>query len=310
MLHDCLAIRAGEHVLIVVDPPLFPIGRALVDTARDLGSETALIEMSERDSNGSEPPNHVAAAMLAADVVVAPTTKSLSHSEARRRASAAGARIATMPGVTEDMLVRTMSANYDRIRERSRRLAEVLTNAGHVVVSSEAGTDLSLVVEGRSGLSDDGDLSRPGAFGNLPAGEAFIAPVEGVASGRIAFDGSLWGTGVLDEPVVAQIEGGYAETFSGPQAGTVTAALEPYGREAFAVAELGIGTNDAARLSGNILEDEKILGTIHVAFGDNHTIGGTTRVASHQDGIVLRPTVVIDGRTILGGGRLLLDDPR
>ncbi|MDQ3940934.1 MAG: aminopeptidase, partial [Actinomycetota bacterium] len=64
------------------------------------------------------------------------------------------------------------------------------------------------------------------------------------------------------------------------------------------------GTNDAARLVGNTLEDEKILGTIHIAFGDNHSFGGVIRVSSHHDGIVLSPTVEIDGRVLMTKGQL------
>jgi leucyl aminopeptidase (aminopeptidase T) len=93
---------------------------------------------------------------------------------------------------------------------------------------------------------------------------------------------------------------------SGAHAAELRSLLEKHGREAFAVAELGIGTNEAAQLTGNVLEDEKILGTIHVAIGDNHTFGGTIRVSSHQDGIVLAPTLSIDGRTILEAGNLLV----
>ncbi len=78
------------------------------------------------------------------------------------------------------------------------------------------------------------------------------------------------------------------------------------GEDGTNVAELGIGTNDSARLTGNILEDEKILGTIHVAFGDNHSFGGNIRVPSHQDGVVMAPTVTIDGTTVLDGGKLLV----
>jgi leucyl aminopeptidase (aminopeptidase T) len=59
-------------------------------------------------------------------------------------------------------------------------------------------------------------------------------------------------------------------------------------------------------LSGNVIEDEKVLGTVHLAFGDNHSFGGTTRVASHQDFVVLEPTVTIDGTDVLAEGRLLL----
>ena len=306
VLVDCIGVQPGETVLVVTDPDRLPIARLLVDGARRMEAEAALAEMSERATHGSEPPAPIAEAMLAADVVIAPTTKSLSHTEARHAASGKGARIATMPGVTEDMLARTMSADFKAIAERSAAIASLLSEGSTVHITTEKGTDVSFDIEGRDGLADDGRIQEAGAFCNLPAGEGFIAPVEGKTNGRIAFDGSIWPVGILDEPLVIDIEDGYARDFSGPAADTFRSHLEQIGRDAFAVAELGIGTNEAARLSGNVLEDEKILGTIHVAFGDNHSFGGVIRVASHQDGIVLKPSVVIDDVPLLAQGRMLI----
>ena len=306
VLDSCLAVRAGEDVLVVTDPQRRAIGDALIECARGMDADAVLLEMTERETHGSEPPRLVAAAMRAADVVVAPTTKSLTHTEARHAASQSGVRIATMPDVTEDMLVRTMNADLDAVRRRSRAVASLLTAGRTVRVTSEAGTDVTFSIEGRRGVPDDGDLRRRGAFGNLPAGEGFVAPVEGRTRGRIVFDGSLWPIGLLDEPVVADVSDGYATQFGGPRGPEFFSLLEAHGRDAFAVAELGIGTNEAAELTGNVLEDEKILGTVHVAFGDNHSFGGKVRVESHQDGIVLRPTVTVDDDVVIDAGRLVI----
>ncbi|MDQ3952863.1 MAG: aminopeptidase [Actinomycetota bacterium] len=305
-LDDCLALKPDETLVVVTDPGTKTIGEVLVDAARARGAETVWVEMSERENNGTEPPPAVAAAMAACDVLIAPTTKSLSHTAARRAANDAGARVATMPGITEEMMARTMSADFSSLRPRSREIARLLTEGAEVRIESAAGTDLTLGIEGRTGISDDGDLASRGAFGNLPPGEAFLAPVEGTAKGRLVVDGTMWPVGRLDEPLVWEVADGYVEQMSGRHAAEVRTVLEKHGRDAFAIAELGIGTNDAAQLTGNVLEDEKILGTIHVALGDNHTFGGTTRVPSHQDGIVLAPTLSIDGKTIVDGGKLLI----
>jgi leucyl aminopeptidase (aminopeptidase T) len=303
VLVDCLGVRAGEDVLVIADNETRAIADGLVVEARALGAETVVAEMSVRPNNGAEPPHSIAAAMLSCDVVVAPTTRSLSHTEARHAATEKGARTATMPGITHDMLERTMSADYGEIRRRSRAVADALTGGREVHVTSDEGTDVTFLVEGRTGLSDDGDLTAPGAFGNLPAGEGFIAPVEGATQGRIVFDGAavLYG-----EPLIVTIEDGYAVDLAGEAGDRFRREIEPRGAEAFAVAELGIGTNDAARATGLVLEDEKILGSIHVAFGDNHTFGGTIRVSSHVDRVVLRPSVAVDGTMLLQDGRLLL----
>ncbi len=304
VLIDCLDVKHGENVLVVTDPSRFEIGRAIADRVRTMGAEAVLAEMNERASHASEPAPAVAAAMLSSDVVIGPTTKSFSHTGARKVASENGVRVATMPGITEDMLIRTMSADYAQVRRRSATLAAALSEGSSVRIRGLAGTDLTMSIEGRSGQADDGDLRAAGAFGNLPAGEGFIAPVEGSATGTLAFDGSIWPLGKLSEPLVVEVEGGYAKRFLGNAAEEFRAVIEPYGKDAFAVAELGIGTNEAATLTGNVLEDEKILGTVHVAFGDNHSFGGTIRVASHQDGVVLDASVEIDGRLVMQGGDL------
>lgn len=306
VLVDCMGLKKNETLLVLTDPKRLKIAEALVAAAREMGAETLLMEMSERQTNGTEPPPAAAAAMLECDVFVAPTTKSISHTAARKEANARGVRAATMPQITEDMLHRTMAADYSEVRRRSRALAEALTAGSEVHITSPQGTDVTLGIEGREGISDDGDLRAPGSFGNLPAGEGFIAPVEGTTRGTIAFDGSVWPVGLLDEPIVVGIEDGVATDFSGPRSHEWYETMEPYGDAALTVAELGIGTNEAAILTGNVLEDEKILGTIHVAFGDNHTFGGTNRVSSHQDGIVKEPTLRIDGKVFVEAGRLLL----
>jgi leucyl aminopeptidase (aminopeptidase T) len=306
VLRDCLGVKPGETVLVVCDPDKRTLADAIVADARDMSTDAILAEMPERESHGTEPPDAVAQAMLFCDVVVAPTTKSLSHTEARHRASEKGARVATMPGITEDMLVRTMSADYAQVGRRSHALAQLITEGNEITITSAAGTDVAISIAGRKGLADDGDLTARGAFGNLPAGEGFVAPVEGATQGRIVFDGSIWPIGRLEDPLVVEIEDGYATSLSGRDAPEFEDLLRRYGRDAYAVAELGIGTNEAATLTGHVLEDEKILGTVHVAFGDNHTFGGAIRVPSHQDGVVLRPTVRIDDRVVLEDGHLAL----
>lgn len=306
ILDDCLGVTQGEHVVVVTDPPRRVIAEALVGGARKRGAEVVLAEMSVRTNNGAEPPRAVADAMSACDVLIAPTTMSLSHTEARAAASRKGTRAATLPGITQDMLERTMRADYSAVRRASALLASLLTEASVVHITSPAGTDVTIDVSGREALADDGDLREPGAFGNLPAGEGFIAPVEGGTDGRIVFDGSIWPVGILEEPIVATVSEGYAVAFEGPRAEEFEGHIAPHGREAYAVAELGIGTNGAATLTGQVLEDEKIRGTIHIAFGDNHSFGGAIRVPSHQDGIVLNPTVTIGDRVVAEGGNLLI----
>lgn len=307
-VEQCLGVKAGEVVLVVCDRPCRTIGRALFRAAVSVGADAQLVEMLPRAEHGVEPPPTVAAAMAKAHVVFAPTSKSLTHTEARRNATKAGARVATLPGITKEIMSRALLADYRAIERRTLRLAERLRGRSTVRVTTPAGTDIAFSIAGREPHADTG-IVRAAGITNLPAGEAFLAPVEGTGEGVVAVDGSIGASGILDGPVIITVEKGYATEISGHRyAKKLAAAMRKAGPEARNLAELGIGTNDAARLVGNVLEDEKVLGTVHLAFGDNRSMGGNVRAPFHQDGILLMPTVWVDGECILREGKLLVHE--
>jgi leucyl aminopeptidase (aminopeptidase T) len=306
-IRDCMGAHPGERVLVVTDEPMRQIGFALQRAARDLGLEVLLVEMLPRKSNGEEPPAEVAALMKQADIVLCPTSKSLTHTDSRRAASAVGARVATLPGVTEEIMVRCMNADYHEIAARTYRLCERLERTKIVRVTAPGGTDLTMPIAGRQAHASSGLFRDRGQWGNLPTGESYLAPLEGLSEGVLVVDGSMAGVGVVGQPLRIVVEKGYAtEITGGREADALVALLAPHGRDARTVAEFGIGTNDKAKLTGVILEDEKVMGTIHVAFGDNKSMGGTVRVASHLDGLVKRPTVWFDDEKVMEDGRLLV----
>ncbi|HET9718635.1 MAG TPA: aminopeptidase [Solirubrobacteraceae bacterium] len=303
VLERCLRIRAGEDVLVIVDPGTRDIGLALWEGARALGADAVLAEMEERPTHASDPPRSVAAAMRAADAVIAPTTKSLSHAPARKQATDAGARVATLPGVTAEMLARVMAVDFEQMARRSQAVADVLSRGSTARVRCPLGSDLELDLAGRTAISDDGDLGAPRAFGNLPCGEGFIAPLSG--HGRLVAS-SLAPLGLSVPPAVLTVEDGRivdAREGLGPE---FLSRLAEHGEPGRNLAELGVGTNDRAALTGNVLEDEKILGTVHVAFGASASFGGSVSVPIHLDVVVLDASLEVDGRTVLDGGRFVL----
>jgi aminopeptidase len=306
-IRDCMGTKPGERVLIVTDEPLRRIGYALQRAAVELGNEVLLVDMLPRRSNGEEPPPEVAALMAQFDVVLCPTSKSLTHTDSRRAASAAGARVATLPGVTETIMVRCMNADYNEIAARTHRICRLMEQTRTVRVTAPAGTDVVLPIAGREAHASSGLFREEGQWGNLPTGEAYLAPLEGQSEGVVVVDGSMAGVGMITQPLRIVVEGGYAtEITGGAEAQKLIALLEPHGKDARTVAEFGIGTNDKAILTGVILEDEKVMGTIHIAFGDNKSMGGRVRVASHLDGLITRPTVWFDDRKVMEDGRLLV----
>src|SRR5579859_2585899 len=152
VVRRCLAVQPGEDVLVVVDPATRPIGEALREECARVGADAVLAVMDERATDGTEPPPTIAAALAATDVFIAPTTRSLSHTSARKRASDAGARGATMPGVTEDMLARVMAVDFDTMAARSKAVASALDQGTRAHVTCPRGTDLHLALDGRAGI--------------------------------------------------------------------------------------------------------------------------------------------------------------
>jgi leucyl aminopeptidase (aminopeptidase T) len=306
VVRDCLGVSAGEDVLVICNPATCELAERLRSEAEDAGADAVLALMAERESHAAEPPASLGAAMSAADVVLAPTVQSLSHTAARNAATEAGVRIATLPGVTEDMLGRVMSADMAELRRRGRAIADRLTAGSEAVITSPAGSDLRLGLGDREAIPDAGELTQRGAFGNLPCGEGFIAPLEGTTEGTLVVDGSIASVGIPAEPVVLTVESGHLVAASGEEGGRLMELLTAHGADGTNVAELGIGSNEKAKLTGEVLEDEKILGTAHVAFGASAAIGGTVQVPVHLDCVAMRPDVSVDGEPLLRAGELLV----
>ncbi|MBK5111725.1 MAG: aminopeptidase [Thermoleophilia bacterium] len=304
VVRDCLGVRAGEEVLVVCNPATGGLGEAMRAEAEAAGAEAVLAVMSERDSHAGEPPETIAEAMIAADVLLAPTVQSLSHTAARKRASESGTRTATLPGATEEMLARVMSDDMAELRRRGGRVAEILDRGTEARITCDHGSDLVLGLEGRRAIPDAGELSATGAFGNLPCGEGFIAPA--TADGVLIVDGSIAGVGRVSRPVRLTVADGHLIQATGPEGEQLMELLTVHGPDGTNVAELGIGTNSRAKLTGNILEDEKISGTAHIAFGASAAIGGNVQVPVHLDVVSLRPEVTVDGTPVVFEGKLLV----
>ena len=303
----CLNIRPAETFLVITDTEKEAIGRAIFEAGLKAGAEALISVMKPRTRHGEEPPNAVAEMWARVDAFLAPTKFSLTHTQARKNATASGARGATMPGITEEMFVETMGIDYNKVREYCEKLGGSLLGAKNIRVESPLGTDIVASVEGRDRLMDTGMLHDKGDFGNLPAGEVFIAPVEGTANGVIFFDGSVAGIGVLSEYMRLEVKNGYAVGISGERAEEFKKLLESAGGgEVYNIAEIGIGCNFGARIVGNVLEDEKVYGTVHIALGDNSGIGGKVRANVHLDGLIKKPTLIVDDKEIIKTGEWLI----
>ena len=217
VVNDCLGVRAGEQVLVIANPATLGLGERLRGEAGRAGADAVLALMAERETHAAEPPRPIAAAMREADVVLAPTVQSLSHTASRKAASEAGARIATLPGVTEEMLARVMSADMDGLRRKGHAIADLLNAGTEARITCANGSDLRLGLEGRTAIPDAGELTAGSAFGNLPCGEGFISPDDRACDGTLVVDGTIAGVGIPASPVTLTVEGGRLTEASGAE---------------------------------------------------------------------------------------------
>ncbi len=296
---ECFGAKRGESVLIVVDTSTpEPISRSLFEAARDRGCDAMIVTMLPRKRHGGEPPIAIAEAMKNADVVIVPTTFSLTHTQARINACKAGARIASMPGITGKMMTSGgMTADYNKVNDIAIRLNKQLEKARKVRVVTESGTDIVFNLEGCKWMMDTGICHEPGCSANLPAGELYIAPED--ANGVFVVDGSMSGFGILEFPLEFTVRNRYVTHIKGKQAGKLETMLDSVGDKARNIAEFGIGINPQARLIGNVMEDEKVGGTVHIALGDNSTFGGDVVAGIHLDGIITNPKIFLDGKEFI-----------
>ncbi len=306
---ECMGAKPEEKILIISDEAKREIGLSLFTNAKQLGYKTIYCEMPPNKYDGQEPPDEIASMMLDYDVVLCPTSTSLTHTIARRNASLNGARVATFPGITKQVMIRGLNADYHKISDLSIQLKYIIEGCENIRVTAPSGTDLSFSIRGRQVYASKGLFHSKGESGNLPTGETFLAPVEGTANGVFVVDGSMAGLGLMKkENLRIEVKDGFAVSING---GVKAEELERILSEvdnpdAYNIAEFGIGTNDKAKLSGVLLEDEKVLGTIHIVLGNNKSMGGDIDVPIHLDGVVKKPTIYIDGKILMKNGKLML----
>ena len=318
VVQTCMDIRRGENVLIVCDPTTAEIGQSLHIATQKRSDRVLLIVMPKSRHHGEEPPSPVAALMRQQQVVIAATKYSLTHTRAARQALKDGARIATMPGMTFELYTEGgMTANFQDVKRRISNIANFLRRRRIINVKSESGTDVTFEVNWRDWkLDDNGICNRPRMLTNLPAGKVFILPKEGTMNGTIVIDGS-WDSTLIDEPVefivedgtVVDVKGGTLAATIRQSYGEVAKKLKAKDRESvWTVAEFGFGMNPSARLVGNVLEDEKRMGSCYFSIGDNTGLGGTSNAGIHVSGVLAKPSVWLDDSCLTEVGEFKADE--
>lgn len=310
IVKTCAGVREGENVVIVTDEERLSIAHALENAAREVGATPTVVVGPRRSMDNEPPPAPISAAMAAADVVIMPVTHSLSHTPATREAIQAGVRVVSLAAFTERMMVSGgLMADFRARKPLCDALAGRLTEADEVRVTNPSGTDLVMGLRGRAGNSHGCVLDGPG-FTAVPNIEANIAPEDGTANGVLVADGSIpnFGIGVLDEPVVFEIEGGFVRSINGGDKAhflreLLAAQDDPW---VYNIAQFAMGLNpECKEFTGEMLNDEGVNGTIHIGIGTSANLGGAVQATTHFDAVIRSPSVWLDGEPLLVDGDLV-----
>ena len=335
VVQDVVKVRKGERVLVIANPATSEIAQDLYKASCDAGAVSTLMYQPDRTSFDNATPEVLAAIGANPDVCFSISNIKLGKDPAAQANpyktedgqeythifdylmdGKKSMRGAWTPGITVDMMNRTAAIDYELLQARCKKLEELFTNAKSVHITAPAGTDVTISVENRKLMFDDGDFSKPGTGGNIPAGEVFISPVVGKTEGTIVYDGSMTfsdGDSILETPITCKIENGFVTDIKGgaearrllktiTEAETRPFTLEKekklpvgqaavYKRNARNIGELGIGLNPAAQITGNMLEDEKAFNTCHFAIGENYDNDAPALI--HLDGVVRCPTITV-----------------
>jgi len=298
VINQCMDVKPNETVLILDDGNDKEIVEALTKAAERKAGIVAVKEYEEPENHGEEPPREVADAMKDFNVVLAPTSKSISHTNARRQACESGSRVASMPTINQEIWNTSLLADYERVAEISEKVYSILEETDKVKIETPSGTELEFSVNIDHYHKGTGLIHDSGDFGNLPAGEAHGGITD--AEGTLIIDHFPF----AEQGTEVEIKNNKAVAVKEESSSKLSEAFENI-ENSRTVAEFGFGTNPEATLIGNVLQDEKVLGTVHIAFGDNTSyISGDKRNQCdiHWDTVCESPTVWFDGEKILDNG--------
>lgn len=309
LLVHCGALREGERLLIIGDATTQDLLNYFVVSAQSLGAivETVVIRAASR--HGIELDDDIASRLLQADLVIALTLKSIAHTRARLALNAKGGRFLSLPGYTQALFADpALMVDYGAQLPLTRTVSTAFTRGSKVRVRSKAGTDIRLNIVAREGNCCPGFVNEQFGLGSPPDIEANVSPVEADSDGIVVVDGSVTTEelGLLETPIVLHVKGGKIVRFESDNAKYVRLCETTFARVesplAYVLAECGVGLNPLARLTGNMLTDEGVLGCVHFGFGSNSTVGGQNDVPFHLDFVIRNASLWVDDVPLLTDG--------
>jgi len=303
-----------DDVLIVSDTRTAEsVGTALFAAANQQDLDPTLAYMSPRKVHGNDPTEPIKEAMLQADLCVMATSTALTHSDAGAAAQRAGVKCIAMDEMTPEILGGgAASADYEAMQPIAQKLGRIYDNGSEMRIESETGTSVTGDIEDQTywpiaGKIVDNETQSICAF---PDGEVGVAPAERSTQGTVVWDTTVHGIGFLDQPIKLEVEDGWVrEIRGGPEAERFERTLREEGDENawYCAAEMSIGINPDAEITGVMRTDKKVEGAVHIATGDNLDLGGKIQSNLHIDGTIGAPDVWVDDRQLVDDGELLVE---
>jgi 2,5-dihydroxypyridine 5,6-dioxygenase len=313
ILDVCAGLKPGEQVVVVTDFLKSRLAEIVAAAAADRGAEVTMVAMPPRKFDGAEPTPAAGGALSHADLIVSLVAQSITHSTAIKNAIQGGARGIMLSAFISDQLMGGgIDADFNAIAPLCHRVSRLLGEATEARLTTPAGTDLTMSLTGRPGNAHTGLAHSGGQFTTVPNIEASVSPVEGTAQGMFVADASIpyYGIGLLSEPITYEVSNGVVVNIEGGrQASQISAMMASAGDPAvYNIAQLSFGLNPLCRMRGVMLDDEGVYGTSHIGIGTSTSLGGTIKAAMHYDALMWRPTLELDGRTVLKDGVWLLEE--
>ena len=289
-----------DKVLILTDSQSRTIANAFRDACAKIGCEEETYNIDESKRPLKEPPEELLKKLPGKSVVLNilkafPEEISFRIKWIFKVEEGRYRKLGHMPGITEDMMLRSVDVDYTQMKSTADSLLKVLEDADKIHITTDEGTDLILGVKGRPFVGDVG--VKQSLECNLPCGEVFCAPLETEADGVVVFNASIGDIGLLEDPLKVHLTKGRITKFESDDKELMKriSELQSVDEDSKVIGELGIGVNPGAVITGNMLEDEKTLGTAHIAFGNNEDFpgGGKNKSKIHRDYLFYRPTIKV-----------------
>ena len=305
LVEECTAVKTGEVCLLVKDLDTSVLHRELQSAILWAGGIPLVLGLPTGVYLCGSLPEGVEASLRSADVVYLCTSGLFPHA-ARKRAMQAGARVLSLGKVSDEMLPR-LDVDYRELARVTRDVVEAFSHTAEIRITSPAGTNIHMQVKDQPVVSFDGLAREPGSASVVPAGVVATLPVPGTVEGTVVLDASVATIGLLSEPVALTVRKGRVTKIEGDEAAEkLQQMLERADDNARCIAETGLGTNPRATYIGNMVEDERVRGSAHIGLGGNVQLGGTIESAVHIDATMRRPSVFLDGNSVVRDGALLV----